>query len=63
MPHKLFVVGESSPDPRVWSRQTEYALVIAPTRRQACLVAHVPDDEPVCEIPLDRPLFLLRKSA
>ena len=63
MPNKLFVVGESSPDPKAWSSElSEYALVIAPTRRQACLVAHVPVDAPVCEIPLDKPLFLLRMS-
>ena len=57
---RLFVVGESTPDPRKWSSQTEYALVIAANTRQACVIAHVSENEPVCEIPLSQPLFLMR---
>jgi hypothetical protein len=38
-------------------------LVIAANRSQACRVANVPVDEPVCEIPLSEPLFLMRVVA
>jgi hypothetical protein len=58
---KLYVVGESTPDPEKWSMWSEYALVIASSEEEARKLAG--KDAVVQEIPMDKPLFLVGMTA
>lgn len=53
---KLYVCGETSPDPEKWSIWSEYALVLAASPEEA---AKLSERTPVTEIPLDKPLYLV----
>lgn len=55
---KLYVVGENTPDPEKWSIWSEYALVLADSPEQAQELSDR-KGEPVCEIPTDKPLYLV----
>lgn len=55
---RLFVVGESSPDPDKWSIWSEWSLVIAEDADGARKIAEEPNSD-VCEIPMDKPLRLV----
>ena len=54
---KLFVVGETSPDPEKWSIWSEYALVLAESSAEA---EKMTNNSPATEIPLDKPLYLVQ---
>lgn len=60
---KLFVVGESSPDPGEWSIWDEYVLVIAADEAEAIKLSERGERECVCEIPMDKPLYLVGMRA
>lgn len=60
--YKLFVVGESSPDPENWSIWSEYSLVIAKGEDEARRLAEKDGETPVAEIPLTAPLYILTQS-
>lgn len=55
---KLYVVGETSPNPDDWSIWSEWTLVIAPNPERAKELSENPRSEPVTEIPLDRECVL-----
>ena len=65
---KLWVVGEDTPDPKKWSIWSEYVLVIAADEAEARRIAEcdptesVYKMESVCEIPMDKPLCLVRMA-
>ena len=60
---KLFVVGESSPDPEKWSIWSEWSLVIAADEDQAKEMAGAGGaSQDVCEIPMDKPLYIVKMS-
>ena len=59
MPLKLYVVGETTADPKEWSMWSEYALVIAANETDARRIAERGDDASLAEIPMDKPLFLI----
>ena len=58
MTMKLFVVGESSPDPDEWNRWSEYCLVIAETPERALELTEKYDSHEIAEIPLDKEILL-----
>ena len=55
---KIWVVGESSPDPETWSRWSEFSIVVAATKEEAKALADAHQTDAVTEIPMDRPLRL-----
>ena len=59
---KLWVVGEGTPDPKEWSIWSEYSLVVAATKEEARRIAERNPMEPVCEVPMDKPLCLVRMA-
>jgi hypothetical protein len=56
---KLFVVGESSPNPKDWVKESEFELILAPDAETALRMSSHPPGNPVCEVPMDRPLHLV----
>lgn len=56
---KLFVVGESSPDPEKWSIWSEWALVVAESE-DAARKMDGRDEKAVTEVPMDKPLYLVK---
>lgn len=56
---KLYVVGESSPDPDKWSCWHEPALVIANGEDHAFSLLGV-EKGPICEVPLDKGVVLMQ---
>lgn len=53
---KLFVVGETSPDPKDWSIWSEFQIVIAGSPEQALEMTGRTGD--VTEVPMNRPLIV-----
>lgn len=56
---KLWVVGESNPEPEEWSIWSEASIVIANTKEEA-IELDGRDYENACEIIMDRPQLLIR---
>lgn len=54
---KLFVTGETLPDPAKWSIWSEWSLVIANDLDDAMKIT---GDATGCEIPMDKPLHLVQ---
>lgn len=57
--NKLFVVGESDPNPANWNIWSEYSLVIAKNEQEAKKIG---DDVICAEIPLDNPMILVKQN-
>jgi hypothetical protein len=60
---KLYVVGESTPEPAKWSIWSEWSLVLAGSPEDALRVAGdakgYTTNREVCEIPMDKPMHLV----
>lgn len=54
---KLWVVGETSPNPEEWGIWSEFAIVVAETAEQACELG---DGTPATEIPIDKAQRLVK---
>jgi hypothetical protein len=55
--YKLFVCGESSPNPEDWSAWSEYSIVIAKDEKEACEIS---GDMFATEIALEKPMLLVK---
>lgn len=58
---KLFVVGETSPNPKDWSIWSEYVLVLANSPNEALRLSDR-QGEKVTEIPMDKSVVLVSMS-
>ncbi len=56
---KLFVIGNSSPNPKDWSEWNEVVFIIAENEKQAQKIAE-DNYSPICEIPMDKAMVLYK---